>query len=326
MSDPLVSIIVSSYNHEAYINDCLDSLLNQTYSNLELIICDDCSKDDTYKIIESRYEELKSRFTNCNIMKNKQNLGVTKNLNKLLSFVHGDYIKGIASDDMLMPTALEDMIAYIQSLDEKPDLLYSNIYYMDEQFRYQDVSKSKNLETKTTNLQHGRNLTDEIISNNFIPAPAVLFPRSTFEKYGKFDENLYFEDLEYWMRVSIDGLIEYLDKPLVLYRVSNASMSHFAKSKEGIEKYKKMENTVLQIFNMYSEHISISGKARFFNARLCIAMGMHCDEMVDFFFKSIKDSKFLLSRFVRIKLILYKLGLYDFLLSCKNFVKSCVCK
>ena len=92
-----ISIIVSIYNTEKYLEKCIDSLLNQTYQNLEIILIDDCSKDDSFKIMQ-KYAKKDKRIV---LIKNEENLGLARSRNKALDLVTGDYIGFIDSDDYI---------------------------------------------------------------------------------------------------------------------------------------------------------------------------------------------------------------------------------
>lgn len=102
MSQPLISIAMTTYNGEKYLREQLDSILNQTYSNFELIICDDCSKDSTWQILEE-YAQNDNRIK---IYKNEHNLGFKKNFEKAISLCNADYIALSDQDDIWLENHL----------------------------------------------------------------------------------------------------------------------------------------------------------------------------------------------------------------------------
>ena len=223
MEKSLVTIIISCYNHEQYVEDCLKSIYAQTYSNIEVLIVDDASNDKSFEIIKSWEYRLKARFVNVFIEKNNTNMGITYNLNKLIKKSIGYYIKDMASDDILMPNAIEEFVRYIEKSDA--DVIYSNAYIINE-FAHYDKLNSVNLSTYYNNKfkpKFGRHLTKELCAQCFICAPTAFIPRRTFEKYGLYDEKISFEDWEYRPRVSVNGKIEYIDKIIVYYRVTEQS-------------------------------------------------------------------------------------------------------
>ena len=85
--EPLVSVCIPAYNNAAYIKETIDSILGQTYSNLELVICDDRSKDDTVKVIEAIKDD------RIKLFQNEKNLGMSGNWNHCLSKCSGEFIK-----------------------------------------------------------------------------------------------------------------------------------------------------------------------------------------------------------------------------------------
>ena len=110
-SKALVSFIMSTYNSEDTVSKSIESMLNQTYENIEILIVDDCSDDNTYKICENY-----SR-TNDNIFlfRNNKNIGLTKSLNKLLKHSKGAYIARQDADDTSMPERIQKQFEYIKS-------------------------------------------------------------------------------------------------------------------------------------------------------------------------------------------------------------------
>ncbi|MCF8342561.1 MAG: glycosyltransferase family 2 protein [Chitinophagaceae bacterium] len=103
---PLVSVLITAFNREKYIAKSIESVLQSTYTNFELIIVDDCSVDDTFKIASSFL--LKDK--RIKIFKNNLNLGQFGNRNKAIHLANGEYIKFLDSDDMLMPNGLKTMV------------------------------------------------------------------------------------------------------------------------------------------------------------------------------------------------------------------------
>ena len=139
IKQPLVSIIIPCYNHEAFLDDCLGSILAQTYPNIELLICDDCSPDNSYEKIMSYREELEKRFNNVIILKNEINCGVTKNVNRMLKLAKGEFVKTLASDDCMAPDAISEMVHFLIE-NSQIDVVVSNGIKVSEEQRYPDFS------------------------------------------------------------------------------------------------------------------------------------------------------------------------------------------
>lgn len=135
MKEPLVSICVLTYMHERYIEDCLRSLIAQTYRNIELLILDDASTDRTYNIIESYLEHLNNRFPQVRIKKNKRNSGnISVNLNYMLKQARGEYIKTFSGDDVMTPKYVEKIVGHMEQ-NQEAILGYTNSYVVESGFK-----------------------------------------------------------------------------------------------------------------------------------------------------------------------------------------------
>lgn len=106
---PKISVIMPAYNAEKYIREAMDSVLNQSFSDFELIILNDCSKDETEKVILS-YEDKRIVY-----VKNEENLGVARTLNKGVQMAKGEYIARMDADDISLPQRFEKQAAFLES-------------------------------------------------------------------------------------------------------------------------------------------------------------------------------------------------------------------
>lgn len=121
MAEPLVSIIMPAYNAEKYIEEAIESILNQTYSNWELLICDDCSSDRTRAIVK----EYKDNNKRIKLFELKENSGAAKARNTSIEQAKGEYISFLDSDDVWFETKLSDQINFMT----KNNYLFSCTYY-----------------------------------------------------------------------------------------------------------------------------------------------------------------------------------------------------
>ena len=120
MIEPLVSVIIPVYNAEKYIDECIESILNQTYSNIEVVVCDDCSSDGSW-IRLKKYENDK-RFT---LLKNDTNLHQAATRNKCIAASKGDYILVQDADDISEPQRLATLL---NAFDSNVDFVGSDCY------------------------------------------------------------------------------------------------------------------------------------------------------------------------------------------------------
>ena len=121
-----IDILMATYNGEKYLREQIDSILNQTFKDFNLIICDDCSKDSTWKILQE-YEKKDSRVK---IIKNEKNLGYNKNFEKLLSYVQSEYFMLSDQDDFWMENKVEE--SYRKITEEDLNLVCSDLEVVDE--------------------------------------------------------------------------------------------------------------------------------------------------------------------------------------------------
>ena len=137
MNDPLVSILTPCYNHSIYLEDYLKCVIAQDYENIELIIVDDNSSDDSIKVIERYSKSLNCRFVRFLLIKNETNKGVTKNCNLLLKKANGKYVRILASDDLLERTAIRECVEHLEKHPEAFACI-NNGFVVKESFRYDD--------------------------------------------------------------------------------------------------------------------------------------------------------------------------------------------
>ncbi|ECC1481281.1 glycosyltransferase, partial [Salmonella enterica subsp. salamae] len=116
MDTMLVTIIIACYNAEQYIQDTLDSCINQTYSNVQIIIADDCSKDNSVNIINNWIEARRKTHphTECILITNDKNRGIPANFNNGLRYAKGEWIKCLGSDDLLVADAISKFVERIE--------------------------------------------------------------------------------------------------------------------------------------------------------------------------------------------------------------------
>ena len=177
MKRPKVSVIVSVYNTEKYVQKCIDSILNQTYPNIELILIDDCSVDNSREILR-KYKNK----SNVILIENKKNSGLSYSRNVGLKNSTGEFIGYIDSDDYIDPDYYEKLV---ESIIEKQ----ADIAVCDMKLYYE--------KTNTYQISHGCEGTDKIdFINNGLAASACnkLFKRNIIEKYpfaeGKVNEDI----------------------------------------------------------------------------------------------------------------------------------------
>lgn len=254
--EELVSVLVCSYKEEKYIEDCLNSIFDQTYQNIELIIANDCSDDRTFDIAKEWVKKNGKRFTNCVVYKNEANLGISKNFNGLIRRAKGKFIKPISADDIIISDGIENEVNFLKGNNEYA-IVYGNCVIIDELEKYPILAISKKRLFYNTIPKYGYNLTEALIENCFIATPTVMYRKETFQQYGLFREDLAFEDWEYWLRLSSRGAgIGYIDSIIVAYRIRMGSNSHTGKGKEEERRFLNNTETEEIILNEYQKYAS----------------------------------------------------------------------
>lgn len=206
MEDVKITVLMCVYNGEEYLKESVDSILRQTYKEFEFLIIDDCSTDDTLKVLNS-YED--PRIT---LFVNDENIGLTKSLNKGLLLARGGYIARMDADDISAVNRLQTQLDIMES-NKDITLIYGNTDFIDvnsekicSSYRPKSVDKVlKNLEI-----------------NNFIPHPTVMFVKSDIISVGGYDERLNVaQDLDLWIRLRDNGFcFKYLNAKLLNYRLN----------------------------------------------------------------------------------------------------------
>jgi len=232
-NEPLVTISTPCYNHKKYLADYFESIISQTYKNIELIIIDDASKDNSQKIIENYLPKLKERFLRVEYIPRKKNVGLVRNCNEGLDLARGKYIIGFASDDIMLPTRVEENVKF---LEEHKDygMVYSDAYIFNDDIDIKKINFD-NLKffSKQQKIYSG-NVMNQILVSNFIIAPTACIRKNVFDKVGKYNENYCFEDYDMWLKIAEHYKIGYINKKLSLYRENDNSLSH---GKERITKF-----------------------------------------------------------------------------------------
>lgn len=238
MENPLVSICIPTYNGQKFLEACLDSVVNQTYKNIEIIIVDDRSKDNTIEIIE-RYTAKDSRIK---LYCNEINLGLVGNWNKCLEFATGEWIKFLFQDDFFTSDCIEIMVNSLSDsdeivtsgrrliLDESLDAATKK-YSINETLTFEKLGIISNEPVYITPQKIAKFIVDNIYIN-FIGEPTVImFKKEVVKELGTFNPDLIqICDLEYFLRIACNYGIKYIPQPLTYFRVhkGSASTSNFS--------------------------------------------------------------------------------------------------
>lgn len=227
MENHLVSVIIISYNSSEYIIETLESIKAQTYQNIELIISDDFSKDQTVSIARDWLLINKLRFTNSEIIEAKQNTGIAGNCNRGLKKAIGKFIKFIAADDVLTHNCIE--LNYNYALKHNAEIIHSNRLVYNETFEESSFFKTTRLDGVMANNElTAKNQFEFELRDNVIGAPTAFFNAETLNKLGGFDERIQMiEDWPMWIKATKNNIkLHYMDEATIKYRVQSQSVSY----------------------------------------------------------------------------------------------------
>lgn len=215
MIKKLVSVIIPTYNRAHLISEAIESVVNQTYKDLEIIVVDDGSLDNTEKIVRKWQEKDKRIF----YIKHEKNRGISAARNTGISYSKGDYLAFLDDDDIWLHQKIEVQMKEMMKSDF--DLLFSNLYFWDSKKN----TKYKAFELNP--LSMGRDVLGILIKKNFGTTSTAFLRKSILKKVGFFDETLPpSEDYDLWLRIVYNGFkIGFIEEPLILYRIHSIQMT-----------------------------------------------------------------------------------------------------
>lgn len=219
--EPLISVFIATYNQQNYIEECLNSVLNQSYKNIEIVIADDASTDDTKKILIDYYEKYPDKIK---LILSEVNVGVTKNCNKGLAQCTGEYVALFAGDDYMYEGKLEKQLHYMMH-NSRCAIVYHDLRVFD--------SKSNEtlyfFKSKHGVVTGGQS---ELIRKGAICGGSSLFMRRSAMPTNGFDTRLRTaSDWLLWIETLSNGFtIEYIDEVLGAYRRHSSNVTAYSTS------------------------------------------------------------------------------------------------
>lgn len=207
----MVSIVMPAYNAGRYIEEAIDSVLNQTYKNWELIVVDDCSRDNTRQILD-RYI---SQYSNIHYYKNEHNLGSADTRNLGVSVAAGEWIAYLDSDDCWHPDKLQLQMELAEKT--QAEFLFTGSAFIDEESRPLDYFLPA---PEKVSYQ-------ELLKQNVVSCSSVLIRKELAEEYPMKQASRLHEDFAVWLQILRDKKIcAYgVNQPLLVYRISSKSKS-----------------------------------------------------------------------------------------------------
>lgn len=222
-AQPLVTIGITSYNYAHFIETALESVINQNYKNIEIIIVEDCSSDNSVEVIKNWIKKNKDILP-IRFILNKKNLGLAGSTDVILQNASGKYLQLLDADDFIFPDKVETQIAVLES---NPDcaLVYSNLRVEDVKGDLLNADYCNWINFDRNNMPEGWVL-DKLIAFNFIPAHSPIFHVAYAREVGGFDPTLRLQDYYMWLKLAENYQFKYLNEVLGVYRIHSSSMSN----------------------------------------------------------------------------------------------------
>lgn len=224
-STPLVTVRVSSYNSSKYILETLDSIYAQTYRNIELIISDDCSKDNTVEVCEGWVRTHKERFIRTKIITSPINTGIPANINRAIKEARGEWIKGIAADDILLKNCIESFVNYV-NVHNDAYIIGGNVlkFYDTSEDKYEEDilirTNRENLSLLSAEEQYRK-----VLYRYYLSTPTLFISSKVYDDI-LYDESFpLYEDYPFFLKALKQGYkYSHINDNLVCYRIHNNSV------------------------------------------------------------------------------------------------------
>lgn len=263
----LISVVIPTYNREKIIKKCITSVLNQSYSNIEVIVVDDCSEDNTIEIIKTIKDD------RIKVYKLDRNSGACAARNFGINKSKGKYIAFQDSDDIWLENKLEQQYKYL--LDKKVDMVFCGMN------RYNDKDSKKQFFPSFGFDEDKNHLYQELYENR-VSTQCILIKKEVAEKI-KFDESIKrYQDWDYAIRISMKYKMCFLNEPLVESEIQENSIS----------KNVSRKNALTVIYNKYKNLIELNRviDARFMYKFAEETVKINKKEGIKFYLKSLKKN------------------------------------
>lgn len=291
-----IDILMATYNGEKYIKEQIDSILNQTYSNFRLLICDDNSTDSTYSILQE-YEKKDSRIV---VLKNEENLGYIRNFENLLKNVNSKYFMFSDQDDVWNQDKIE--LSYKFLKESESDLVFTDLEIVDESLNMISSSYNRKMGCFRKIIKCS-NSYEMIYLYNVITGCTILSKSKYIEKILPLPQN---KDLihDHFMPLIIllnGGKISYLDIPTIKYRQHSANQVGTSRYTAKLNSFKEVRNHLIDVkISIFSEYVNC--ERLFINNNELIKYNNKCLE----YFKSLKKIKLISLKGIGMYFSIYK--------------------
>ncbi len=220
---PLVTVVCMCYNHGKFLNEALHSVVNQSYPNIELIICDDASTDDSVAVIQS----IVAKYPSTKTLLNTQNTGNCTLFNKALNIAQGKYIIDLATDDILLENRIEKQVQFFEKQTPQTGIIYHHANLINE-------FGGKIGDTLKQTVFQG-NVLEHVIGQYFICPPTMMMRKEMLLSINGYNETLAYEDFDLWVRAAENWHFYFQNEILTSKRILSTSLSATFKYNDAIQ-------------------------------------------------------------------------------------------
>jgi glycosyltransferase involved in cell wall biosynthesis len=260
-----VTVICLCYNQERFVKEAIDSVMRQTYANIQLIVVDDCSTDLSATVIR----EKKLEYPQIQFLALDSNLGNCRAFNRALRLARGEYIIDLAADDVLLPERVEKGVTALTRAGDRFGVNFTDAEWIsaDNVFLYRHSDRFPH-----ATIPQG-DIYKDLIERFFICSPTMMFRRKVIASLGGYDESLTYEDFDFWIRSSRNFKYSYTPEALIKKRVVRNSMSEkqfSIFSPQLVSTYKVCEKILA--LNKSPEEQNALGKRILYEIRTCLRL------------------------------------------------------
>lgn len=216
--EPLISVVIPSYNYEAYLGAAIRSVAAQTYQNLELVVIDDCSQDGSFALVCALKEEFGERFSSVVIRQNEQNMGAHDTINAGIEGATGEYLAILNADDLFEANRFSVMMDAMQSKNAMWG--FSKVKCIGPDGAPLQTEQAKAFERIQDKLQGKRHTALSAVGENVgISTGNLLFSRMLYDGIGGFKNYKYVHDYDFFLRACLYDEPAYVSETAYLYRL-----------------------------------------------------------------------------------------------------------
>ena len=221
MQSPLVTVVCLCYNHGDYLREAVESVLNQTYRNIQIIIVDDASTDAS----AAEIRQLAKQYPSVELLLLDQNVGNCKAFNSARNLIKGDFVIDFATDDVMTPDRIEKQVNFFTNLDESTGVVFTDAVYIDKEGKFLRNHYEHLLKKKLLHQIPQGDVYRDVLAKYFIASPTMMMRRSVLNSLGGYDETLTYEDFDFWVRSARLFKYAFLNDKLTKIRKTGSSMS-----------------------------------------------------------------------------------------------------